>query len=176
MVSCSPGADRAVVYQSGGQGVGVSQFWVLQLSSGRVAWTGGSGSWIAASHDGKYIALADDSRQATVYGPSGAALTRLASTVLGFSWDGSLAVTAASFAASPSIVRWADGTTIWICPGRNTFTYMEGLAEPAGSHIAVGVLDPAYPQTGGFAVVYLFVVGADGTVTLEKKGLVLLSQ
>jgi len=37
-------------------------------------------------------------------------------------------------------------------------------------------LDPAYPQTGGFAPVDLFVVGADGTVTLEKKDVVLFAQ
>lgn len=176
VVSCSPGADRAVVDQSGGQGVGVTQFWVVQLSTGRTLWTGGSGSWIAASHDGKFIALADDSGKATVYGPSGAVLTRLADTVFGFSWDATLAVTAPNFSAAPRIVRWADGTTIWTSPSSSTYTYWDAFAEPNGSHIAVGVLDPAYPQTGGFAPVDLFVVGADGSVTLQKKDLVLLSQ
>jgi len=176
LVSCSPGADRAVVYQSGGQGVGVVQFWVLQLSTGRTLWMGGSGSWIAASHDAKYVALVDGSGQAAIYGPNGAALARLAKTVFGFSWDGTLAVTAQSFSAPPSIVKWADGTTIWTCPGGNTCKSWEAFTEPDGTHIAVGVLDPAYPQTGGFAPVDLFIVGADGSVALEKKDLVLLSQ
>jgi hypothetical protein len=176
VVACSPGADRAVVYQAGGQGLGVAQFWVVQLSTGHTLWMGGSGGWIVASHDGKQIALADSSSQTTIYGPSGAVLTRLATTVFGFSWDGTLAVTAQSFGASTSIVRWADGTVIWTCPGGNTYKYWETSAEPGGSHIAVGVLDPAYPQTGGFAPVRLFVVGGDGRVTLEMKDVILLSQ
>jgi hypothetical protein len=94
----------------------------------------------------------------------------------GFSWDGTLAFTAQSFSASPSIVRWAVGTTIWTSPGGDAYKYWETFAEPNGPHVAVGVLDPAYPQTGGFAQVDLFVVGADGSVMLQRKDLVLLSQ
>jgi len=176
VVSCSLGADRAVVYQSGGQGVGVVQFWVVQLSTGRTLWAGGSGGWISASHDGRYVALADANGQSIVYGPNGAALTRLPSTVFAFSWDGTLAVTAESFSATPSIIRLADATTIWTSPGASTFKYWQAFAEPGGPHIAVGVLDPAYPQTSGFAPVDLFVIGADGSVTLEKKDLVLFAQ
>lgn len=176
VVACSPGADRAVVYQAGGQGLGVVQFWVVQLSTGHTLWTGGSGGWIVASHDGKQVALADNPRQTTIYGPSGAVLTRLATTVFGFSWDGTLAVTAQSFGASPSIIRWTDGTVMWTCPGGIAYKYWQTSAEPGGSHIAVGVLDPAYPQTSGFAPVRLFVVGADGRVTLEMKDVTLLSQ
>jgi hypothetical protein len=83
---------------------------------------------------------------------------------------------AQSFSATPSIVRWADGTPIWTSPGDSNYKYWQAFAEPGGSHIAVGVLDPAYPQTGGFAPVDLFVVGADGSVMLQRKDLVLLSQ
>ena len=176
VVACSPGGDRAVVYQSGGQGIGVMQFWVVQLSSGRTLWTGGVGGYIAASHDGRYVALADGSGHTVIYGPGGAVLKRLEGEVFGFSLDGALVVAAQiGGAQSPSIVNWSDGQTIWTCPD-STFGYWGSFAEPGGSQIAIGVLDPAYPQTGGFAPVDLFVVGADGIVSFELKDVTLFSQ
>ncbi len=172
---CSPGGDRALVVQSAGQGVGVANVWVVQLSTGRIVWTTGSGTWIAASHDVRYVAVANVAFQSTIYGPTGAAVARLASTVFAFSWDGTLVVTAQSYGAAPSIVNWSDGHAVWTCPD-STLKYWESFAEPGGSHIAVGVLDPAYPQTGGFAPVDLFVVGADGIVAFERKDVTLFSQ
>ena len=44
--------ELAGAFSTGGQGIGVMQFWVVQLSSGRTLWTGGVGGYIAASHDG----------------------------------------------------------------------------------------------------------------------------
>ena len=175
LVACSPGGDRAVVYQAPPGGVGVVQIWVIQLSTGRKLWTGGSGGWIVASHDGKYVALENGSGQTTIYGPNGAALAHLAGTVFGFSWDATLAVVAQNFGAAPSIVNWSDGQTVWTCPDAS-LKYWESFAEPGGAHIAIGVLDPAYPQTGGFAPVDLFVVGSDGTVAFERKDVTLFSQ
>jgi hypothetical protein len=175
VVACSPAGDRAVVYQAPPGGVGVVQIWVIQLSTGRKLWTGGSGGWIVASHDGKYVALDNGSGQTTIYGPNGAALAHLAGTVFGFSWDGTLAVVAQNFGSAPSIVNWSDGQTVWTCPD-SSLKYWESFAEPGGSHIAIGVLDPAYPQTGGFAPVDLFVVGSDGIVAFERKDVTLFSQ
>jgi hypothetical protein len=172
VAACSPPGDRAVVYQAPPGGVGVVQIWVIQLSTGRKLWTGGGGGWIAASHDGRYVALADGSGKTTIYGAGGAALAELAGTVFAFSWDGTLAVAGGSFSAPPSIVNWRDGQTVWTCPDNN-LKYWDSFAEPGGSHLAIGVLDPAFPQTRGFAPVDLFVVGADGIVAFERKNVTL---
>ena len=172
VAACSPPGDRAVVYQAPAGGVGVVQIWVIQLSTGRELWTGGGGGWIAASHDGRYVALADGSGQTTIYGAGGAALAKLDGTVFAFSWDGTLAVAAGNFGAAPSTVNWSNGQTIWTCPD-NKLKYWDSFAEPGGSHLAIGVLDPAFPQTRGFAPVDLFVVGADGIVAFERKNVTL---
>src|SRR6202035_5539121 len=150
VVACSTAGDRAVVYEAGGQGVGVVRFWVIQLSTRRTLWTGGSGGMIVASHDGAYVALADGDTAgySTVYGPSGGVITHLLGTVFTFSWDETLAVTAQNFGATPTIARVLDGIRVWTSP--NSLKYVESFAEPGGSHIAIGVMDPAYPQTGGF--------------------------
>ncbi len=162
VIACSPASDRAVVYQAPPGGVGVVRFWVIQLSTGRKLWTGGGGGYIAASHDGRYIALADGSGQTVMYGPDGAALKRFEGEVFGFSWDGTLVVAAQiGGAQSPSIVNWSDGQTIWTCPD-STFGYGGSFAEPGGSRVAIAVLDPAHPQTSGFAPVDLFVVDSNG--------------
>ena len=175
VVACSPGADRAVVYEAGGQGVGVAQVWVIQLSTGRILWTAGSGTWIAASHDGTYVAIADTTGHSAIYGPGGGVVTHLPGTVFGFSWDATLAVTAQSYGAIPSIVRVIDGMAVWTCPD-SSLKYIESFAEPGGTHLAIGVADPAYPQTGGFPPVDLFVVGSDGVVAFERKDVTLFSQ
>ena len=176
VIACSPSADRAVVYQSGGQGVGVVHFWVIQLSTGKFLWTGGGGWGIAASHDGQYIALlTDGSGSTSVYGPTGEDLAHLGNEVFAFSWDDRLAVVAAPFTALPSVMDWRRGQTIWTCPN-STFKYWQAFAEPGGSRVAIGALDPKYPQTGGFAPIDLFVVGADGINAFEREDITLFSQ
>jgi len=87
-------------------------------------------------------------------------------------WDATLAVVAGSFGSVPRIVDWRSGQPIWSSPN-NQFQYWQAFPEPGGSRIAVGVLDPAYPQTGGFAPVDLFVVGATGAAVFERKNLTL---
>ncbi len=174
VIACSPVADRVVVYQSGGQGLGVVNFWVLRLSTGELIWKGGVGwEWIAASHDGLRIALTNTQGTTTIFGSAGEALATLDAAVFAFSWDGKLAVTAARFSA-PNIVDWQTGQTIWSCPS-STFKPWEAFPEPDGSHLAIGVLDPQYPQTGGFAPVDLFVVGADGVTVFERQNITLFS-
>src|SRR5260370_6505236 len=37
--ACSIEKDRAVIVQSSGQGMSTAQFWVVQLSTGRIMWT-----------------------------------------------------------------------------------------------------------------------------------------
>jgi hypothetical protein len=176
IVACSPGSDRAVVYQSGGQGVGVTQLWVIQLSTGRVLWTGGTGSWITASHDGGFIALAGSAGDSTIFGESGAVQVHLASTVLGFSWDDTLAVVANSFSSTPSVIKWRDGTKVWEGPSGTAYPYWESIAEAGGTRLAIGILDPKFPQTGGFAAVDLYVISPDGAVVFKRTNLFLFTQ
>jgi hypothetical protein len=176
VVACSPAADRAIVSQSGGQGVGVTQFWVLQLSSGRVLWTGGPGTWIAASHDGRFVALSGISGDATIFGETGAPLAHLATTVFGFSWDATLVVAGQNFSSPASVVRWRDGTTVWAGPGGAGSSNWQSFAEPSGSHMAIGILDLAAPHSGGWIAVNLYVISAGGALVFERKDLVLLLQ
>jgi hypothetical protein len=173
VIACSPAADRAAVYQAGGQGLGVVGFWVIQLSSGRILWSGSGGAWITASHDGQFIALSPaPGSPTTIYGRDGSVAGTTPGEVFAFSWGGTLAVVAGSFGSKPSIVDWHTSQTIWTCPN-DQFKYWQAFPEPGGSHMAVGVLDPAYPQRGGFAPVDLFVVGADGTIVFERNNLTL---
>ena len=176
MVACSPVNDRAVVYQSGGQGVGVKQFWVIQLSTGHIVWSGGSGSAIAASHDGEYVALEQGSLTApitAVYGPKGSVLARLETDVYSFSWDGSLAVTQARN-APVTVIRWRDGSVVWTGPGVQGYFYSQASAEPGGVRLAIGILNGAYTQGDGFPLVDLYVIAPDGELVCERNSISLL--
>jgi len=162
VVACSVGKDRAVVAQWASIGTAV-QFWVVQLSTGRVLWTRPSGD-IRASHDGQYIAeiiynQATGSSATTIYGPTGAVLGHIAGAVDAFSWDGSLAVVG-NFSGRVSIVRWRDGTVVWSGPSDGG--YLGAMPEPGGQRIAVSVSDPQHPQTGGFYPGNVYVVAPDG--------------
>jgi hypothetical protein len=174
VAACSLLADRAVVYQAAGQGVGVKEFWVIQLSTGRTLWHGGSGGWIAASHDGRYIGLADSNDHSAIYGPNGAMLTHVQGTVFAFSWDGDYAVVAAA-GGSPSIIYWISGQlTIWNCPPGVAYSYWQAFPEPGGTHVAIGAFNPSYQNTNGFQPVDLFVVDTHGaTGGFEKKDVTL---
>jgi hypothetical protein len=127
------------------------------------------GAAIVASHDSQYIALDPaPGSPTTIYGRDGSVAGTTPDEVFSFSWDGALTVVAGSFGSKPSIVDWHTNRTIWSCPN-GQLKYWQAFAEPGGSHMAVGVLDPAYPQTRGFAHVDLFVVGADGRVIFERN-------
>jgi hypothetical protein len=163
VAACSIEKDRAVAVQSASIGSTV-QFWVVQLSTGRVLWTRPAAGDIQSSRDGQYIAeavrsQATGSTTTTIYSPSGAVLGHVAGRVEAFSWDGSLAVQVADYNAPVSVVRWRDGTVLWT--GRDG-GYYDALPEPGGQRIAVSVLDPSHPQTGGFPPRNVYVVGPDG--------------
>jgi hypothetical protein len=162
VVACSVARDRAVVAQWTSIGTAV-QFWVVQLSTGRVLWTRPSGD-IRASHDGQYIAeisynQATRTSATAIYGPTGALLGHVAGAVNTFSWDGSLAVVA-DWEGPTSVVRWRDGTVVWRGPSDGGF--LDAIPEPGGQRIAVSVSDPQHPQTGGFYPGNVYVVGPDG--------------
>jgi hypothetical protein len=174
VAACSTEADRAVVVQSGGQGVGTAQYWVVQLSTGRILWTHnfqettGPVLQIVSSHDGRYIAEVDGATsKSTIYGPDGRLVMRIDESVDLFSWDDSIAVTSRSDGAV-TLTHWQDGSVIWVCPPGN-YGFVNGLAEPGGTRIAVFVSNTGYGQSDstGFTPADLFVLTADGLVVAK---------
>ena len=160
VAACSIEKDLAVAVQSGSAGNTV-QFWVVKLSTGRVLWTRAGGGNIVASRDGQYLAESSPAAGSTttIYGPTGVVLGHIAGATEAFSWDGSLAVQVA-VNGSVFVVRWRDGTVLWSGPSDGG--YWSALPEPGGQRIAVSVLDPERPQTGGFPFRNIYVVGPDG--------------
>lgn len=163
VVACSIGKDRAVVAQGTSTGTAI-QFWVVQLSTGRVLWTRPSGD-IRASSDGQYIAeiiynQATGSSMTTIYSPTGAVLGHVAGRVEAFSWDGSLAVQMEAYGGQVSILNWRNGTVVW--KGPSDGGYVDAIPQPGGQAIAVSVLNPQHPQTGGFPPRDIYVVTPDG--------------
>ena len=168
VASCSIERDRAVVANYGSAGNTV-QFWVVQLSTGRILWTRSytgqdvSSFDIRPSRDGQFIAenkyIPSVGTVTTIYGPTGAVLGHPTGWVQAFSWDGSLAVMG-NYGERVSVVRWRDGTVIWSGPSDGG--YIDAMPEPEGQRIAVSVSDPQHPQTGGFPPRDVYVVGPDG--------------
>jgi hypothetical protein len=164
VAACSIEKDQAVAVQSASIGSTV-QFWVVQLSTGRVLWTRPSTGDIRSSRDGQYIAevvrsQATGNTTTTIYSPRGAVLGHVGGRVEAFSWDGSLAVEMGDYNGPVSIVRWRDGTVLWTGP--SNAGYWSAMPEPGGQRIAVWVGNPDHPQTGGFPPVDLYVVSPDG--------------
>ncbi len=169
VAACSVEKDRAIVVHSGSAG-NTLEFWVVQLSTGRIIWTrsypgDGPSVDLRASRDGQFIAENKNnccpatSISTTIYSPTGAVLGHLTAAVQAFSWDGSLAVLGA-YSGPVSVVRWRDGTVLWTGPAGGGFD--DVMPEPGGQRIAVSVLDPERPQTGGFPFRNIYVVGPDG--------------
>jgi hypothetical protein len=160
VAACSIEKDRAVVVQSSSTGNTV-QFWVVQISTGRILWTRANGGDLGSSRDGQYLAEVGNATRSTttIYGPTGAVLGHLAGVVNGFSWDGSLVVVG-DYSGPVSVVRWRDGAVLW--SGPSVAAYWTALPEPGGQRIAVWVRNPDHPQTGGFPPVDLYVVSPDG--------------
>jgi hypothetical protein len=167
VAACSIEKDRAVVVQSGGQGMSTAQLWVVQVSTGRIIWTrsypldGSTLIDILSSRDGQFVAEVRYIHPAaeagtTIYGPSGAVAGHFSSRVDGFSWDGALAVLG-DYGGPVSVVRWRDGTVVWSGPSGWAV-----MPEPGGQRVAIWVRNPDHPQTGGFPPVDLYVVGPDG--------------
>jgi hypothetical protein len=166
VAACSIERDRAVVIQGTGTAPSTVQFWVVQLSTGRILRTRSNTGDTVASRDGQFIAEISYSQpgggsaSTTIYNSSGAVLGHLAGRVEAFSWDGSLAVQEADANGPVSVVRWRDGTVLWSGPAGAG--YYDALPEPGGQRIAVFLLDPSHPRTGGFPPRNVYVVGPDG--------------
>lgn len=179
IAACSVLTDRAVVVQ-GNRGI---QYWVIQLSTGKVLWShrlNGPSIAIAVSPDGQYIAEnaggatpVTNGRTAppvaTIVGPDGSAVAHLSGWVEAFSWDGSLTVThegpSEPWGSRPvRIVRWSDGGIVWSAP--DGFVLRSVAVEPRGTSMAIEVvalarLQPPYP---GPRQGDLYVVAPDGRI------------
>ena len=164
VAACSIEKDRAVVVQGTSIGMAV-QVWVVQLSTGRILWTRSNTGDIRTSVDGQFIAEISynppggGSATTTIYNSNGAVLGRLGGRVEAFSWDGSLAVQVADSGAV-SVVRWRDGTVLWSGPAGAG--YYDAMPEPGGQRIAIFLVDPSKPQTGGWPPRNVYAVGPDG--------------
>jgi hypothetical protein len=169
VAACSIQKDRAVVTQGTSIGQAV-QFWVVQLSTGRILWSRSNTGDVRTSVDGQYIAEISysppggGSATTTIYDSLGRVLGHLAGRVEAFAWDGSLAVLMADARGPVSVVRWRDGTVVW--SGQAGAGYYDAMPEPGGQRIAVFLLDPSHPQTGGWPPRNIYVVGPDGHATV----------
>lgn len=165
VAACSIEKDRAVVIQGTGTAPSTVQFWVVQLSTGRILWTRSNTGDTVASRDGQFIAEISYSQpgggsaSTTIHNASSAVVGHLAGRIEAFSWDGSLAVHVADSGAV-SVVHWRDGTVLWSGPAGAG--YYDAMPEPGGQRIAVFLLDPSHPQTGGWPPHNLYAVGPDG--------------
>lgn len=191
--ACSVLADRAVVVEvnpyypwAGAQagypapdvGNAINQYWVVQLSTGRLLWRhdvrGTNTAKVVASRDGRYVAEVERNGASTIYGPSGFVVGHLTGSVQNFSWDGSLAVVktpggvACHCTYGPvSVIRWSSGTVIWIGPVGEALYASQ--PEPGGSSFAIETAAGNADQMGYRASV-LYVVSSDGHVLGKREG------
>ncbi|HET9780134.1 MAG TPA: hypothetical protein VFR33_00005, partial [Candidatus Dormibacteraeota bacterium] len=181
--SCSFAGDRAIVVQSGGQGIGVAQYWVVQVSAAKVLWThdfanGQMPMSLVASPDSRHIAenfLAPDGNEtSTVYTGDGIKLTQFAASVAGFSWDGSTAVLSSRLAPQPAFaVQLATGKVIWSAPTASGQYVWNVKAQPNGDGLAIALADAASrpgPSTGGFPAVDIYLLRGNGTPITLLRG------
>jgi hypothetical protein len=169
--ACSTEHDRAVVVQSAGQGVGTAQYWVVQLSTGRILWThsfntaGTSMVQVIASRDGQYVAEVSSGMvgsgqptTTTIYGAAGSQVCQLSTRITGFSWDGSLVVTTDA-SGRATVLRWRDGTTVWTAP--DELRIQSAFPEPNGQRIGVVAVSSA--SAGAATTAELYTVSPDGS-------------
>jgi hypothetical protein len=191
VAACSVLADRAVVVEADPNGSGTSyavyQYWVVQLSTGRVLWAHdlrGSKTIarVIASRDGQYVAEVSATGTSTIYGPSGSRVGQVSDPVLAFSWDGSLVVAGHTESEvfdncprnsisscvpfpQPQVIRWRDGATIWTLPAGQTLAVIQ--PEPEGTSLAIAAYAAVPPVLGAQFSTYptvLYVVSSNGQV------------
>jgi hypothetical protein len=185
VAACSVRKDRAVVVQGFGNSPSTAQYWVVQLTTGKILWTHqfdiSQPVTVVASPDGQYVAEnleAQAATTSTIYGADGSVVAHLNRHVEGFGWDGSLAITDAGAGVGPvSVIRWQDGGVIWSGPGGTAFPLWQYAPEPDGTTLAIGIRNPAHPQdptnprTAGFSPVDFYLVASDGHVIAQMSNL-----
>jgi hypothetical protein len=170
VAACSVRKDRAVVVQSFGNSPAIAEYWVVQLSTGKVLWThsfdSSSPRLVVASPDGEYIAetsVAQANSVSAIYSADGTLLAHLSANVDGFCWDGSLAVTNGGDVSHPvSVVAWRSGNVLWTGPAGYILSRVE--PQPDGSSLAIWISTPTQLTYANGPHADLFVVAADGHV------------
>jgi hypothetical protein len=173
VAACSVRNDRAVVVQGYGNSGSTAQYWVLQLSTGKVLWTHrfdiSSNMTIVVSPDGQYIAEEDTgfSSHSIIYGDDGSALVNLNAHVDGFSADNSLVVIDDAFGLGHVTVHtWSGGSDIslrapiWSAPAGYWLSGVE--PQPHGSALAIWM--HLYQQGESTTLPDLYVIASDGKV------------
>jgi hypothetical protein len=173
VLTCSVLGDRAVVVQSAGQGIGIAQYWVIQLSTGKVLWSRANPAAprLVASRDGTYVAedvTAGQTVGSTVFGPGGKPLAVDSEAVDAFSWDGSLAVVdMGAGVGTPRLIDWRNGNLVWAAPYH--YNLLAVQPEPGGGSMAIWVAPSAglSPQSQPPS---LYIVAASGLVVVHIAG------
>jgi len=188
--ACSVLADRAVVVEVNPRDSSlINQYWVVQLSTGRVLWTDDVRAkhivHVVASSNGLYVAELDSSGTTTIYGPGRSPVAHITGSVTGFSWDGSLAIVTTYSCPAPRlcgfthvrVVRWRDGTILWLGPPDEAVDGSE--AEPGGTSLAFETQDLSHPVVitamVGNLPGFVYVVSSEGHVLARLNGGSLLS-
>jgi hypothetical protein len=178
VAGCSFVGDRAVVVQSGGQGVGVSQYWVVQVSTGKVVWThsfaDGQGPLsIVASRDASYVVENFDTgpglQTSTLYTGSGVKVRQFDGAVAAISWDDATVVLTSRSGGQPSAVaKLQSGGIIWLAPRVTGDYVMRAIAEPEGQRFAIAIANSKTSYSSsvwkGLPIVDLYIINGDGSV------------
>ena len=166
VAACSMSADRAVVIQSGGQGLGTAQVWSIQLSTGTTIWThdytrSPANVHVVASRDGAYVAENLAAGGSAVFGSDGKAIAKLPSSIEAFSWDGNLAVVDQGYGTAPAqVISWRDSAVIWSSPPDTGL--VNAQPQPDGSELAIWVMPTADFEKQQPQPSELFVISATG--------------
>src|SRR6266852_141181 len=175
VLACSVRKDRAVVFQSFGNSPAAAEYWVVQLSTGKVLWTHtfdiGRARLVVASPDGEYISetsVAQANPGSAIYNADGTLLAQLSVRVEGFCWDGSLAVTNGGNVSQPvTVVAWRSGNVLWTGPAGYILSRVE--PQPDGSSLAIWISTPSQLTYASGPHADLYVIASDGHVIAHVR-------
>jgi hypothetical protein len=170
VAACSVRKDRAVVVQSFGNSPSIAEYWVVQLSTGKILWTHtfdlSSARLVVASPDGEYISETSVDQAnpgSAIYSADGTLVAHLSARVEGFCWDGSLAVTNGGNVSQPvTVVAWRSGNVLWTGPAGYILSRVE--PQPDGSSLAIWISTPSQLTYANGPHADLYVIASDGHV------------
>jgi hypothetical protein len=170
VAACSVRNDRAVVVQSLAKSPAIAEYWVVQLSTGKILWThtfdSSSPRLVVASPDGEYVAettVAPLDTGTAIYGADGTLLAQLSGSVDGFCWDGSLAVMNGGRVSEPvTVVAWRSGKVLWTGPAGYIAPRVE--PQPDGSSLAIWISTPTQLTYANGPHADVYVIASNGHV------------
>lgn len=183
VAACSVRRDRAVVVQGFGNSPAAAQYWVVQLSTGKILWAHqfdiSQSVTVVASPDAQYVAENAEGQSpptSLIYGADGAVFAHLNAHIQGFCWDGSLAVADQGAGVGPvNVIKASDGSIVWSGPSGSAAYTWHYAAEPDSATLAVGIRDLAYPpdpinaQSVALTPVDIYIIASDGHVIVLVK-------